>query len=262
VSGARRVLLGAGAAFVLVVLGRTAWMAGRSVELARRSEAFQQVSESAGPRMLIVGDSTAVGTGASGGQASLAGLLGRRFPAWRVENRGRDGATFTDLDAQLAGNERFDMVLVLAGGNDVIRMRGLDAMRADIERVTARVSRLAPMVVLMPAGNVGNAPFFLPPVSWLMTWRSRRLHRFVSSAAARHGASYVDLFEEREADPFVIDPALNACDGLHPSAAGYRVWFDALMAVPEVSRRLEGGAPEGVPGVALADRSLQRVRAG
>lgn len=87
----------------------------------------------------------------------------------------------------------------------------------------------APFVVLMPAGNVGNAPFFFPPVSWWMTQRARRLHAAVAASAERHGAVYVRLFEERENDPFARQRALNASDGLHPSDEGYRVWLKQLL---------------------------------
>ena len=90
----------------------------------------------------------------------------------------------------------------------------------------------------MPAGNVGNAPFFFAPVSWLMTQRSRELHRYVQDSAARTGAAYVNLFHESRDDPFVKDPSLNAIDGLHPSDAGYRVWFGELMAQARLDARL------------------------
>ena len=36
---------------------------------------------------------------------------------------------------QLSGPDRVDMVLVQAGGNDVIRLRALDGLRDDLERV-------------------------------------------------------------------------------------------------------------------------------
>ncbi|MBK7060902.1 MAG: hypothetical protein IPH51_10500 [Rubrivivax sp.] len=124
-------------------------------------------------RLLIVGDSTAVGTGASSPQSSLAGLLAQTFPDLHIENRSRDGATFDAIEQQLGGDGHFDMVLVQAGGNDVIRLRDLDAVRQDIARVTRCALERADRVVLMPAGNVGNAPFFFPPVSWLMTSRAR-----------------------------------------------------------------------------------------
>ena len=42
-------------------------------------------------------------------------------------------------------------------------------------------------------------------------------------------ATVVNLFQERDDDPFVRHPELNASDGLHPSDAGYRVWFHTLL---------------------------------
>ena len=99
-------------------------------------------------------------------------------------------------------------------------------------------SARAGYVVLMPAGNVGNARFFLPPVSSLTTSRSRALHDLVRAAALSHEAAYVNLFLERETDPFVADPDLTAADGLHPSDAGYLVWYGQLLAQTELSNRL------------------------
>ncbi len=189
-------------------------------------------------RLLIVGDSTAVGTGATAPEASLAGLLADHFPRLQIVNRARDGAKFAGLLTQLDGEERVDMVLVMAGGNDVVRLSGLAALQSDVDRVMQRARERAELVVLMPAGNVGNAPFFFAPVSWLMTWRSRHLHARASEAASSHGAVLVDLFRESADDPFVLRPELNAADGLHPSDAGYRVWFSELMAQAALSRRL------------------------
>ena len=126
-------------------------------------------------------------------------------------------------------------MLVQAGGNDVIRLRGLDAMREDIERVADLARQRGKTVIWMPAGNLGNVAFFSPPLSWWMTRRARDLHAFVRTAAAQHGAAYVNLFHERAADPFVLRPELNASDGLHPSDAGYRVWFDQLMAQADLA---------------------------
>ncbi len=223
-------LWGAAGAALLLQAGCTAGRMRRAIELARESEPLQRGLAGPRARLLVVGDSTAVGTGASTPQTSLAGLLAKAFPQLHIENRARDGATFADLPRQLEGSERFDVVLIQAGGNDVIRLRDLDEVALQIDAVTRRARERADRVLLMPAGNVGNAPFFFPPVSWLMTSRSRRLHVAVREAAARHGATYIDLFKERADDPFADSTTLNASDGLHPSDAGYRVWFDELMA--------------------------------
>lgn len=218
------------AAGCVMVVARTATSLRETVELARVSEPLQHQPRGARLRLLIVGDSTGVGTGASAPRESVAGQLAREFPLLHIENRARDGATLADVARQLDGRARFDMVLVQAGGNDVIRLRGLDDLRDDVDRIVALAQQRADRVVLMPAGNIGNAPFFRAPLSWWMTWRSRQLHRFVREAAERHAAVYVNLFHEHADDPFVAQPGLNARDGLHPSDAGYRAWFDALVS--------------------------------
>lgn len=256
-----RLLLGAVAVGgVLLQAGCAATRVARSVAMARESEPLQRPIDNPTARLLIVGDSTAVGTGASSPVTSLAGWLARSDPGLHIENRARDGATFADLPAQLQGDGRFDAVLIHAGGNDVIRLRDLDAVAADIDRATRLALQRADLVVLMPAGNVGNAPFFFAPLSWWMTARSRRLHAAVRDAAARHGAIYVNLFKERADDPFAQRRELNASDGLHPSDAGYRVWFDELTAQSRLGERLAQAADGRVPAAPRA--SVEPTAAG
>lgn len=214
---------------VLATSGCAAWRLSRSAELVRRSEPYQQNPPQPALRLLVVGDSTAVGTGASGPAQSVAGRAGQAFPRLTIENRAADGARHADVLRQLQGGGRFDLVLVQAGGNDVIRPGSLDGLEAEIDEVVRRARELAPEVVLMPCGNVGNAPFFFAPVSWWMTRRSRTLHQITQSAAKRGGARYVNLFHERDDDPFVKDPSLNANDGLHPADRGYALWWQELQ---------------------------------
>jgi lysophospholipase L1-like esterase len=223
------VALAAGAV-LLLVSGCAAWRIGQAVDLARQSVPLQHRPADPVLRMLIVGDSTAVGTGASAPEASVAGLLAAAYPKLQIDNRARDGATFEGVVNQLAGSERYDLILISAGGNDVIRLRNADEMRNDIDRATELARARSERVLLMPAGNVGNAPFFVPPASWLMTRRARTLHALVRESSERHGAVYINLFKDAAQDPFVQQPGLNAVDGLHPSDAGYCVWFDELMA--------------------------------
>lgn len=235
-------LLIAVAAVLLVTSGCAAWRIGKAGELARQSEPLQHTPPEIRLRLLVVGDSTAVGTGASSPQTSLAGLLAQSYPRLRIDNRARDGATFADVIRQLeaSGAERYDLVLVQAGGNDVIRLRRMEQVRSDIDHVTALARALSDRVLLMPAGNVGNAPFFFAPVSWFMSARARDLHAAVREAATRRGAVYVNLYKDKAHDPFAQRPKeLHAADGLHPSDAGYRLWFDELMAQAQLAPVLE-----------------------
>ncbi len=223
-------------AVALAVGGLAGCMASRietSRELARQARPFSVTPESPAAYLLVVGDSTAVGTGASSPEGSLPGQLSRRAPRLAIENLARNGATFEDVDGQLraAGRPRYDAVLILAGGNDVLGLTSEGKLRDDVMRATARAKAMAPRVVVMPSGNVGNAPFFLPPVSWIMSARSRTLHAVVREAAQAQGFEYVNLYEPREADPFVKDPGrLHSADGLHPSDEGYARWLRELLA--------------------------------
>jgi lysophospholipase L1-like esterase len=238
-------LLGALSAVAALALlassGCAAWRIKQAVDLARQSEPFQTAPAGARARLLVVGDSTAVGTGASSPAHSVAGLIARDHPHLTIVNRARDGARFSDIARQLQGDERFDAVLVLGGGNDVIRLTREVPLAQSIARTVALARQRADLVLLMPAGNVGNAPFFFPPWSWLMSQRARMLHRLVRQVAADQGALYVNLYQDRADDPFAQQPkVLNARDGLHPSDAGYRLWYGALTAQADLGGRLAG----------------------
>lgn len=242
--------VGYGLALVLLVSvvaagasGCTVWRMRQAVVLASQSEPFEQQGGApfaAAGRLLVVGDSTAVGTGASSPLSSVAGLIGRDHPGLSVTNRARDGARLADIAEQLTGAERFDVVLVLGGGNDVIRLTRHDGLRDGLRRTLAAAGHMAPVVIYMPSGNVGNAPFFFSPVSWLMTRRSLDLHAIARTETAQSGAIYVNVFAERQADPFAQNPQrFHAADGLHPSDAGYVLWYEALNRQAKLGERLK-----------------------
>ncbi len=229
------------ALLVLATSGCAAWRIKQAADLARQSEPFQASPERASASLLVVGDSTAVGTGASSPGHSVAGLIARDHPHLKIVNRASDGAKFVDIARQLEGegSERFDAILVLGGGNDVIRLTPYEPLEESIARAATLARTHANLVVLMPSGNVGSAPFFFPPWSWLMTQRSKALHRLVREAAADNGALYVNLYKDKADDPFAQRPdELNAKDGLHPSDAGYRLWYGELNAQADMATRL------------------------
>lgn len=222
-----------------VVTGQAAWRIKQSAALARQSEPLQALPDAPLKSMLIVGDSTGVGTGASSPAHSVAGLIARDHPQWRIVNRSEDGARFADIALQLQGDERFDAVLVMGGGNDVIRLTRHDALAQSIATTVQLAKGKSNVVLIQPPGNVGNAPFFFPPLSWLMTRRSKSLHRLVREVAAEYGAVYINLYQDRADDPFAQQPdEFNARDGLHPSDTGYRLWYDALITQGALSHPL------------------------
>ena len=227
---------------VMAVVARaahTVWRIKQSAALIRHSTAFQALPPGATASLLVVGDSTAVGAGASSADQSVAGLVARDHPHVKIVNRAKNGARFAEIAGQIHGGERFDVILVLAGANDVIRLTRLDSLRRDIARAAQTARARARLVIFMPPGNIGNSPFFFPPLSWLMARRTRAMHFLVRQAAASSGALFVSLYRDKADDLFVLQrDKFNAKDGLHPTSAGYRVWYEQLNEQAALARRL------------------------
>jgi lysophospholipase L1-like esterase len=220
-------------ASLLLVAGCAAVRIDAGRKLARASTPYSAAPANATATMLVVGDSTGVGTGAKDPANSVAGRLSAVLPRLAIENRSENGAHATDVLRQLGASPatHYDVILVQVGGNDVIGFTREDELRASMNAIARIATRRARLVILLPAGNVGNAPFFFVPLSWVMTARSRTLHAIVKETAQQSGAVYVNLFQEKADDPFVQDPErLYAVDGLHPSDDGYALWEAQLLA--------------------------------
>jgi lysophospholipase L1-like esterase len=237
---------GAGAGLA-VLLGLGAATAGYAVlrlraaaRVAARARPFEHGSRQEGARLLVVGDSTAAGAGASAPACSLPGLLARANPSLSVVNRARPGAGFAAMRDQLdANDESFDAVLILGGASDVLGRTPDAELRELIAAVAQRARVRAELVVFMPPGNLGSLPFLLPPWNWWMSYRARRLQAIVAQVAQANGALHVSLFRERADDPFARHPRrLAAPDGLHPSDAGYELWQRELEAQVQLSAKL------------------------
>ena len=176
-------------------------------------------------RMLVLGDSTAVGTGAPP-EMSVAARLARAYLDVSIDNRGADGASLADTLGQLQEDEGPAplMMLIMSGGNDVFRMATVRRMERHLDRLLEAAIRRAPRVVLMSPGNFASAPGLWWPLDGVMGWRSRVARDAFRRIADRHPILHVSLFREAREDPFAQDPArFYADDGVHtlrPRATG------------------------------------------
>lgn len=182
-------------------------------------------------RILVIGDSTAVGTGASSPETSLAGLLGNHYPNATIENRGVNGAKVHDLIARFTSikDKRYDLIEIHIGGNDIVRFTELKNVETDLKTVLSNAKQLSDNVVLVTSGNVGTSVLFPAPSRFLFTKRTRTVRDIFIRVAREHDVSYVDLFHEAAEDPFAKAPSnYYAADFFHPSDAGYQFWFDQI----------------------------------
>jgi lysophospholipase L1-like esterase len=194
-------------------------------------------------RILVVGDSVALGVGAADPADTLAGLLRADRPDAQVTVLARSGALLAEVPVQLAAaSGRFDAAVLVAGGNDILLGRGMERLARDADAAAAALAARARIGVWVGIANIGLAPLFIPPWSWWMAARTRRARQALGAAAARHGLRYLDFFREAREDPFSADPGRYfAADGIHPSSSSYRYCYAALRT--HLASSLEAGAP-------------------
>ncbi len=200
--------------------------------------------------VLVLGDSTAVGVGATDPEESVAGRLCSLLDA-SVENYARSGATVSDLLRQraLAKREHYDLILIQAGGNDIIKLHSLRESSRTMQRLLSVIEKKSERIALLTAGRIGYAPFFPKLIAPLMTSRSLILRSLFIRIAQKNNVLYVDLLGMSSV--LNSDPArYYAADMLHLSGAGYGVWFEKLES--EMRARwpeLFTSRAERIPGV-------------
>jgi lysophospholipase L1-like esterase len=189
-------------------------------------------------RLLVIGESTAAGIGASQHTRALPGFLaaemtGRRGGTVAWTARGKSGVTARRVITELlpVGPEPFDFTLLTVGINDLLDRRPPHAWGADlrmlIEALRDEQGRTRIIVSGMPP--VHQVPAIPQPLRFVAGRRAATMNRITRRVSAASGATYVpikgSLGQRTE---------LFASDGFHPSEAGYRVWARALArALPE-----------------------------
>lgn len=190
---------------------------------------FEQRLAQPSHTLLIAGDSTALGTGASRPESSLSGLFARAHPDWTVLVQGRNGLFLRQLPMLLEHHPPVDTVVLLAGGNDVLQ-NSLDIeMVAAVKRAIAAAKRLAARVAVVCQGNLGNVPLFPEKMRRRLEEKSRVLRRTLRQESQRHGAVFIDLFYERDRGSWRdASDGFYSIDLFHPGDGGYRRWFEKM----------------------------------
>jgi lysophospholipase L1-like esterase len=205
---------------------------GRARRLARAGRRFERRLSAQRATVLVLGDSTGVGVGATLPEESVAGLLAADYPDADIVNVAVSGTRVAGAIAQvrlcLEAGLRFDLALLHVGGNDVVANTPLHQLTDDCDTLLRELGRLADRTVWLGPPDLGLAPLFPRPYAWVMASRSRAASRVFSAAAARHHVVFVDFsapahvayFRKRRRNHFALD-------GFHPNSASYKYGYAA-----------------------------------
>lgn len=234
----RKIILVLAVGILLIVGNQALRIAAASGKLPYSIKPFQINNPSAKFRMLFLGDSTAVGTGASLNTESTAGWFGKDYPQAHIRNFSRNGLRIAGLLKKFnpPAKQFYSVVIIQIGGNDIMRFTPLGSIKRDLSVLIDRAKTVGRHVVILHSGNVGAAPIFVWPFDRILTERTRAVRALYVQLAQEKGVLYVDLFQEKENDPFLRDIGkFYAKDLLHPSGKGYRFWYgkirEALLKV-------------------------------
>ena len=181
-------------------------------------------------RLLVLGESTAVGVGVEqledGLAAQLARCLSERFErtvCWRTcgESGIRLGGALERLLPGVRHEEPADIVLLVLGVNDTMGLCGKRRWQEGLARLIDGCAGGGARVVLTgvpPIQHFCALPWLLRRV---FGWRASLLDRWARQVAERKGALHLPV-------RLRFEPRFLARDGYHPSSAGYRYWAQSL----------------------------------
>ncbi|MCH8049337.1 hypothetical protein IH979_01340 [Patescibacteria group bacterium] len=205
------------------------------IELVKKTIPFSREIQDAEIRILVIGDSTAVGVGAERPELSIAGRVAETFPEASIVNAGVSGERTRDLSARLEVlEEHYDLIMLHIGGNDIVRFTNLKELEANISQVLELATSKADHVTLTTSGSLGTAKLLPLGSRTLYEHRTRKVRAIFMQAAEKHRVPYVDLFREKKDDPFAQDPKkYYAVDIFHPSGEGYGDWYTFIVKILE-----------------------------
>lgn len=217
------------------------------------SKKYELLSSNFSKKILVLGDSTGFGVGASKAEDTIAGLLSKSTNATYVENLSVSGAQIKDLETQLnnrrlkdTDQDSYDIILIQIGGNDIIRFHSVSDQKLIYENLLKKLPAYKKLISIS-VGDVGDTtlfPFFIRPLHSML---SAKYHQMFEGALEEQSLTnpnsfYINLsYTDKTNNPFLLYPEINlSADGLHPSSAGYKLWFEKIVPT-------SGIEPESIP---------------
>lgn len=224
----------------VIIIGGLLYVLGvprllKTIYLIVRITPYEQTVVGA-PVILVLGDSTGYGTGASKKTETVAGRIGVDYSNYTVRNISKNGRTIGELHQamlEMPPEPKAKLILFQIGGNDILQKHDVAAVKTELQAVFDLAKNRSEHVVMISSGNVGTAAAYADtPQGAEYDALSRAFRDMFISTAKDTGVEYVDLFKEPADDVFYTEPKKYvSMDGLHPSSIGYGYWYEALRPV-------------------------------
>ncbi len=182
-------------------------------------------------RLLILGDSSAAGVGATHQSRAISGQLARalapRFSLhWQLE--ARTGATSASTRKHLENMkvQSFDAAIVVLGVNDVTGMAPLSRWLTDRRAIHTYLREKLGVTRIIASGvpPMRHFPLLPQPLRWTLGRTAARFDAALAKlCACEPNTTHLPLNLPYEPH-FVVD------DGFHPSESAYAQWADLLAA--------------------------------
>jgi lysophospholipase L1-like esterase len=183
-------------------------------------------------KLLVLGESTAAGVGATTHETGLAGQFARflgekigQSVEWHVV--GRSGITVKETIHELVPkipNEKFDYIMLALCGNEVLKLRSPRTFRRDMRRLIGILKEKHPEATffITNAPAIRLSPVLPFPIKFILGHLSA-LH---DANAREFTAEMRKVFYFHQ--PTTVPEGFFA-DGIHPSEFGYTVWSKRMI---------------------------------
>lgn len=186
-------------------------------------------------RLMMIGDSTAAGVGASvttgtvGGH--LATLLSESGISTHLASVAVSGSRARDLGPQVSRAllAKPNLAVILIGANDATHLSSLGGLRTDIGEAVDRLRAAGIEVVVGTCPDLDAAFAFMQPLRSIAGWQGRRVARTERALLRGRGVFAVDI-AHATGPTIKSDPARYlSVDRLHPNDEGYGLFAAALL---------------------------------